>query len=102
MADNDPQMKLRLPPELKALIEETARKNKRSMNAEIVDRLEISFSLKEIYQHKLGRAVFDSVEELSKKNIPASDPEAMSLMFKKMGETIKEMSEQVNKIEKSS
>lgn len=38
-----PQMKLRLPPELKEQVESVAKENGRSMNAEIVHRLESSF-----------------------------------------------------------
>jgi hypothetical protein len=43
MARDDPQMKLRLTPEVKARIEEAARKNNRSLNGEIIARLEKSF-----------------------------------------------------------
>jgi hypothetical protein len=38
-----PQMKLRLPPQLKELIEASSKYSGRSMNAEIVHRLEVSF-----------------------------------------------------------
>lgn len=40
MSRTDPQFKLRLPIELKERIEEKAKKNKRSINAELVDCLE--------------------------------------------------------------
>jgi len=50
-----PQMKIRLSPELKAMIDESAKANKRTLNAEISARLEQSyknqssnFSLEEI------------------------------------------------------
>ena len=43
MARDDPQMKLRLAPELKAAIEAAARSSGRSLNAEIVHRLENTF-----------------------------------------------------------
>jgi hypothetical protein len=43
MAREDPQMKLRLPPELKARVEDAARAAGRSINAEIVQRLQASF-----------------------------------------------------------
>ncbi len=43
MKQTDPQYKLRLPQDLKSLIEEAAKANGRSMNAEIVVRLEQSF-----------------------------------------------------------
>ena len=39
----DAQLKIRLPSDLKQKIEEVANQEKRSMNAEIVDRLEKSF-----------------------------------------------------------
>lgn len=44
MSRDDPQMKIRLPAELKAHIEESAATNKRTMNAEIVARLAVSFA----------------------------------------------------------
>lgn len=39
----DPQYKLRLPPELKELVERAAKANNRSMNAEIIARLQKTF-----------------------------------------------------------
>lgn len=39
----DPQFKLRVPPELKVKIEESAKAHNRSMNADMVARLEKSF-----------------------------------------------------------
>lgn len=44
MTRQDPQMKLRLPETLKAQIEEAAKANNRSMNSEIVDRLQATFA----------------------------------------------------------
>lgn len=44
MKQTDPQFKLRIPPELKQLIEDAAKANNRSMSAEIAMRLEHSFS----------------------------------------------------------
>jgi predicted DNA-binding protein len=43
MSREDPQLRIRLPIELKEKIEESAKTNSRSMNAEIVQRLDISF-----------------------------------------------------------
>jgi len=40
MARNDPQINVRLPGDLRDRITELAKKNKRSMNSEIVDALE--------------------------------------------------------------
>ncbi|SMF93936.1 Arc-like DNA binding domain-containing protein [Methylomagnum ishizawai] len=44
MSREAPQMKIRLPEDLKARIEESAYQNRRSMNAEIVARLEASYA----------------------------------------------------------
>lgn len=44
MSREDPQMKIRLPEALKSRIEEASTTNNRSMNAEIVARLESSFN----------------------------------------------------------
>lgn len=44
MSREDPQLRIRLPIELKEKIEETAKSNARSMNSEIVQRLETSFA----------------------------------------------------------
>lgn len=46
MSREDPQMKIRLPADLKEEIEAAAKQSGRSMNAEIVARLEGSFGLK--------------------------------------------------------
>lgn len=43
MAREDPQMKLRLPVDLKSRIEEVAKSSNRTLNAEIVDRLQGTF-----------------------------------------------------------
>lgn len=43
MSREDPQLRIRLPIELKEKIEVAAKENTRSMNAEIVQRLEMSF-----------------------------------------------------------
>ncbi|AOM40158.1 Arc family DNA-binding protein [Xenorhabdus hominickii] len=52
MSREDPQLRIRLPIELKEKIEETAKANSRSMNAEIVQRLDVSF-LNELPTEKL-------------------------------------------------
>lgn len=43
MKRTDPQFKLRIPEELKARIDEAAKESRRSINAEIIARLEQSF-----------------------------------------------------------
>lgn len=44
MSREDPQLRIRLPIELKEKIEESSKENNRSMNAEIVQRLDASFA----------------------------------------------------------
>lgn len=50
MSRDDPQMKIRLPAELKAGVETAAKANNRTMNAEIVARLQQSFENKLLSQ----------------------------------------------------
>lgn len=45
MSREDPQFKLRMPPELKARIEQAAKESRRSLNAEIVARLEETLAI---------------------------------------------------------
>lgn len=52
MSREDPQLRIRLPSDLKEKIEEAAKSNNRSMNAEIVQRLEASM-LTEIQQDEV-------------------------------------------------
>lgn len=43
MRKDDPQINLRMPPELKARIQQEAKKNRRTQTAEIIARLQASF-----------------------------------------------------------
>jgi len=45
MARNEPQISLRIPPQLKQLLDDSAWSNRRSLTAEVVDRLARSFEL---------------------------------------------------------
>ncbi len=65
MARGDPQINMRIPAKLKELLEEAAWFNRRSVTAEVVDRLERSFDL---HQGK-PRAT----EEPTAYSLPASD-----------------------------
>lgn len=60
MSREDPQMKIRLPADLKDQIEAAAKGTGRSMNAEIVARLEASFTQNKL----LGVAAFDQSKTL--------------------------------------
>ena len=59
MSRTDPQFNLRIPAALKAQVEEAAKHNKRSATAEIIARLEESFS-PEI--HRIIRAVEPAIK----------------------------------------
>ncbi len=88
----DPQYKLRLPPDLKARIEQAARDSNRSMNAEIIARLEATFEtgvtskerLDEFARWIAGMAAEGAVASLSRRlglepiseEHAAADPEA--------------------------
>ena len=52
MSRTDPQFKLRVPPELRLQIEQAAHAARRSMNAELVIRLEASFAREQPQQEK--------------------------------------------------
>jgi len=66
MARTDPQLKLRVTDEMKDYLVEAARKNNRSVNAEIVQRLEQSIEENELLKLNLP---IDSVIELSSEAI---------------------------------
>ena len=59
MSRTDPQINIRLPDELKAKLREEARKNTRTMNAEIVNRLEMSFASTARLNAGVEKASFD-------------------------------------------
>ena len=52
MSRTDPQFKLRVPPALRIQIEQAAHAARRSMNAELVIRLEASFAKEQPLQEK--------------------------------------------------
>jgi len=65
MRQTDPQMKIRLSPELKKNIAQSARDNMRTLNAEIVLRLQLSY---EIEQGKISNNVVNNtIEKIAEK-----------------------------------
>ena len=80
----DPQYKLRLPPELKERIEKAALENKRSMNAEIVARLESTFD------DAPGSGRFFTRAEVTRIVQKAVD-DAMSLLISDFSETFEDI-----------
>lgn len=53
MRKDDPQVNLRIPPDLKELIQQEAKKNRRTQTAEIIARLQESFEPSEPRDMKL-------------------------------------------------
>ena len=62
-----PQMKIRLSPELKAMIDESAKANNRTLNAEITTRLEETFSGNGDYpsEDKLRQIIREELKDLA-------------------------------------
>lgn len=64
MSRQDPQLKLRLPEALKADIETAAKQNNRSMNSEIVDRLQATFANEDLSPRNSKRWSNDDLHEI--------------------------------------
>ena len=66
MSRSDPQMNLRFPPDLKARLVEEARRNGRTMGAEIIHRLRASLDMPQAqrFQEQVEKAVFEALEML--------------------------------------
>lgn len=77
MTRDDPHFRLRVPRELKAQVEEAARKNNRSLNAEIVARLEVTFSALGDY-NVIG---VDAITKRLEASIEASEQLAFKLLY---------------------
>ncbi|WP_085210828.1 Arc family DNA-binding protein [Methylomagnum ishizawai] len=80
MSKEDPQMRFRAPPALKKQIEDSAWKNRRSASAEIIARLEASFSK--------DWGDDEEVERLMKGAVLTLSPEMVEI-FKRLEEEIR-------------
>ncbi|MBY6208784.1 MULTISPECIES: Arc family DNA-binding protein [Halomonas] len=60
----DPQYKLRMPPELRDKLKEAAKENHRTMNAEIIARLEASYGSSSISSDEGARALHEARQRL--------------------------------------
>lgn len=80
MSRDYPQYKLRMSPELKDAINDLAEKNKRSMNAEIIARLEESIKL-EAHPHKIPMDVSAEGDWIEKSGLT---PEQMGEVMKQL------------------
>lgn len=67
MARDDPQLKIRLPLDMKEAIEEAATRNGRSINAEIISRLMITLEKGDPYE-RLGEFQDEILGKISKYN----------------------------------
>lgn len=67
MARDDPYFRLRIPEDLKARVQKAAEANKRSMTAEIIARLDESFSSDRKYTEQDILRIMDALEEATKK-----------------------------------
>ena len=74
MSRDDPQMKIRLPAELKAGVETAAKANNRTMNAEIVARLQATF------RDATPKHTFDLIEDTAIASDEVLTPEQMELV----------------------
>lgn len=74
MAAEDPMMRIRIPPELKAQVEEAARAANRSMNAEIIHRLEVSFAPPKPVAYADVLAGIEALIEQSKRDAAEASP----------------------------
>ena len=81
MAKDDPHFRLRIPADLKDVIEQHARNNQRSINAEIV------YALEQFYpkpsENRTGTDLLNMVEEISRRGGPNSKA------FAKLADTIR-------------
>ncbi len=66
MSRNYPQMKIRISSELKLGIETSAKKNNRTMNAEITARLQASFEIQDVSYDQLLENITDIIEKAVK------------------------------------
>ncbi|MDC8802434.1 Arc family DNA-binding protein [Halomonas pacifica] len=71
MTRADPQFKLRMPLELKEQIDKAAEENHRSINAEIVARLQSTFDEQRLYGHKLSSEITSEEAKELKKRVEA-------------------------------
>jgi hypothetical protein len=56
MTRTDTQLKFRIPPDLKPRLEKAARANKRSINMEVIERLEQSFKFETEARSRIAKA----------------------------------------------
>jgi predicted DNA-binding protein len=83
MAADDPMMRVRLPPALKERIAEASKASGRSMNAEIVQRLEYSFHVEAMRDFQLAansgelrQLIRMIVSEVGATKTPPAEPNA--------------------------
>lgn len=95
MSREDPQLRIRLPIELKEKIEASSKENNRSMNAEIVHRLEASLSKEDL---NLDGLESDDLKEVVK--VQAGLLEKYQEAFKRSTDVLSEVHKVLTKDEK--
>jgi len=86
MSREDPQLRIRLPIELKEKIETSSKSNSRSMNAEIVHRLETTFS------NEISDELFLSAEEalnIAKNSLDVISDEILKRTFNQINKMVR-------------
>lgn len=66
MKQTDPQMKIRLPVDLKQKIEESAKANNRTMTADIVARLQASFDDDKMFSPEFSVEIIEKLDQLQR------------------------------------
>lgn len=97
MSREDAQMKIRLPADFKGLLENAAKFNKRSLNAEILYRLRGSFSNDPEQLEKVRQHVTLSEERYSK-SVLTDGVEAWNELRQRMEKSDQEMREYQEKV----
>ncbi|ABY99293.1 Arc family DNA-binding protein [Pseudomonas sp. SbB1] len=77
MSRSDPQFNLRIPEYLRNLVMAAAQENKRSATAEILARLEASFSKTDSVRLNLGLPLVDAREETDQRSRTGVDKQAL-------------------------
>lgn len=88
MSREDPQLRIRLPAELKEKVENSAKVNNRSMNAEIIFRLNLSYLLDEDKSMFKGVAEPNSYVEHAEKVLQSRIEEALPSFLEVMSKKI--------------
>lgn len=94
MSRDDPHFRLRVPGDLKEQIEAAAKRNKRSMNAEVVSRLEHSFAIEREWEEEIARG--DPIDDPLTRRLEEAVHTTIRQVLKEFGVPAIDASELVN------